>query len=206
MQWLEIIVDLLKGIAWPAAILIVAQLFSSDIRAILPRLRKAGPSGVELDAPEQQQRIEPPSSGIPDDPDLPVPTAALAILEERLRKQIETKPEAKRQPILLRELAISRLITLFERVHRLIFGSQIDLLKSLNLTGPKSMELVRPYYDEAAILSPDFYKDYDFDKWLSFLTSAELVEIKDGQMDITETGREFLVYMVNTRLIERKPG
>jgi hypothetical protein len=45
MEYLKLLVDLAKAIAWPSAVFALGYMFRSDVRALFPRLTKAGPTG-----------------------------------------------------------------------------------------------------------------------------------------------------------------
>src|SRR5260221_10948545 len=61
IEYVKLAVDLLKGLAWPAAFFGTMFLFRVDVRALLLRLVKAGPTGVEFD--RQLQKVSKPWSG-----------------------------------------------------------------------------------------------------------------------------------------------
>ena len=48
LQFFTAVFDLLKGVAWPAAGMLVAWWFTPEIRKLLTNMKKAGPSGVEF--------------------------------------------------------------------------------------------------------------------------------------------------------------
>src|SRR5437764_12763105 len=49
------LIDALKGLWWPLAAVIIAVVYKAEIRSLLPRLRKAGPTGVEFDPADAQK-------------------------------------------------------------------------------------------------------------------------------------------------------
>ncbi len=51
------------------------------------------------------------------------------------------------------------------------------------------------FYDHAKYQYPEFYKDYDFDRWLGFLREFNLVGQENSKIFITIAGREFLKYL-----------
>ena len=53
MEYLKLLVDLAKAIAWPSAVFALGYMFRSDVRALFPRLTKAGPTGLEFDPARQ---------------------------------------------------------------------------------------------------------------------------------------------------------
>ena len=49
----------LNGLWGPIAAVIIAVVFKVEFRKLLPRLRRAGPTGVEFDPAGQQQAVTP---------------------------------------------------------------------------------------------------------------------------------------------------
>ena len=59
MNYLEFIVAILEALAWPSAIILAAWILLPHLRPLLPRLRKAGPAGVEFFPQDQQKDVSP---------------------------------------------------------------------------------------------------------------------------------------------------
>ncbi len=94
----------------------------------------------------------------------------------------------------------------FERIYRIIFGSQIVLLEQLrDVGGAGSMELVNSIYDAAANTYPEPYSRYTREQWLDFLVTNELIEKVDDAVSLTEPGQEFLPY-ITTRGYSNRPA
>jgi hypothetical protein len=55
MSEITALIGALKGLWWPVAAVIIAAVYKVEIRSLLPRLRRAGPTGVEFDPAGQQQ-------------------------------------------------------------------------------------------------------------------------------------------------------
>jgi hypothetical protein len=127
METFKTIVALLTGIAWPAAVVGIAFAYRSDIRSILPRLRKAGPTGIELDAVQLQQKeakTDAPPGELKALPGIGR-TKAIEAIDRELHAALKIHDENSRIDILVRFLAQARLGPAFERIYRVIFGSQI---------------------------------------------------------------------------------
>ena len=114
--------------------------------------------------------------------------------------------ETNTTDILIRQLATSQLYIHFERTYRLVFGSQIKLLDTLQLHGPLIMVIVRLFYDSAVQAEQEFYADYPFESWCKFMASNYLIEInaENDTYSITSVGRDFLVWMLTQRLSRDK--
>jgi hypothetical protein len=48
IPYLTLFVDLVKGIAWPVLVFCVVYMFRQPLKALLPRVRRAGPTGIVL--------------------------------------------------------------------------------------------------------------------------------------------------------------
>lgn len=208
MEFMKAFFALLGDLAWPAAVIAIAVIYRQDIRSILPRLRRAGPGGVELDPVEQQQR---PSAAKPDTAELkPLPgilrTAPLEMVERKLHAEAAALPEDQREDLLISALAQAQLSTLFERIYSQIFGTQIAGLRQLNAAGRVTLQDAREFFDQVTATFPDAYRQHGLEGWLEFLRRNNLVrQHDDGSLEITDLGRDFLQYLTGQRLPENKP-
>jgi hypothetical protein len=99
--------------------------------------------------------------------------------------------------LLIQHLALSQLYHAAERLYRLIFGSQIAVLKSMNLRGPLDRNQLRSFYDTAAAIYPLVYDKYPFEAYINFLkTNNLIVTTDDTRYSITHLGKDFLQWMV----------
>lgn len=197
---------LLHSIAWPIAATVIAVLFRTDIRSVLPRIRKAGPTGVELD-PVQQQNIGKADLTLSAAKQLPglVRTRAVEDLERLLRQNLNAFPEDDRLDWALVELARSRLVAHFERVYRAIFGTQMAILRRLNEQNTITTEGAKQFYLEHAAKHTEIYETYGFDGWITFLMNENLIMQHEDKLDISPVGRDFLVYTTIKGMTELKP-
>ena len=205
MEVLDAIVDLLKGVSWPIAAIVIALAFKAEFRSMLPRLRRVGPTGAEFDAAEKQQTKSDQVQSTGELKELPgfPRTPAIENLERQLHTNLQYIDSDKRLDLLLRLLAQTRLEAAFERIYRLIFGIQIAILKRLN---EKSSIII----DEASSIFLTYasqfqeLQGYGFDSWLSFLVSNELIRKTTTSLEIADIGRDFLLYLVAKQLPEAK--
>jgi hypothetical protein len=108
--------------------------------------------------------------------------------------------------ILIQHLAIYQLLYATERIYRIIFGSQIAILKYLNFQGETDIYKVRTFYEEAKAKFPLLYEKYRFATYLHFLTSSNLVATIDNiTYVITPLGKEFLQWMIAQGISDAKP-
>ena len=83
-------------------------------------------------------------------------------------------------------------------VYRLIFGSQIFLLKKLNeVAGQgKPIEFVATYFEHVKNLFPKQLGDWSLEQYLAFLIGRSLITTKGNIFHITNLGVEYLTWMI----------
>ena len=197
----------LKALAWPVSIFAIALFYKADLRALIPRVRKAGPAGVELDPPLQQIVVMTDLSGTIGK-SLPGITRTVAVedLERLLRQEISTIPDRDRVDMLLLELSQARLTAHFERAYRAIFGTQILGLRRLNERRiPVGLDDLKAFFVENTAPFPATYENYGFEGWLGFMLNEKLIRYTGEQIEISPVGKDFLIYMTDKGISEEKP-
>jgi hypothetical protein len=234
MRWLEytkLFVELIKGIAWPVVVAGILWWFRHPILAQLSRVTEVGPTGVKLGPPTVQEVTPPPSAGTViasargeaggrgeaiASPDAAVgigqikgryPPEVLEPALEAFRRELAkiAKTDAEKIDVLVHVVAGLNIQLSHERTYRQIFGSQIALLHTMQGLLPMSSDQVSSFYDDAARSYPELYKDIPFEHWLGFLTFSGLITERDGRYEITDYGRAFLKYLVDSQLPDNKP-
>lgn len=195
MEYLKLLVDLAKAIAWPSAVFALGYMFRSDVRALFPRLTKAGPTGLEFDPARQLLAVT--SKELKVLPGFPDRTPMITKVETDLHAELDIIDPDKRIDVLIRHLAVARLGRNFEQILRTLFGSQIRALRALSEAegGRISRAESVTYFGEVKVRYADFYEKNTFDEWIRYPVSAGLIEAKNEQVTIIELGREFLTYM-----------
>lgn len=133
----------------------------------------------------------------------------MQIVEKHLLEMLETFVPDKQIPILTQALAQTRLEVHFERVHRMIFGSQIEGLKLLNQEpqGRTTRDQAEKWFNEnVKAKNPEFYADARFENWIKYLVGTLLVEAEANSVKITDIGRDFLVYRQAVGLPDDRPN
>lgn len=213
MSGLAAVVEIIKAVVWPVAAIIIAYVFKADVHGLIPRLRRAGPTGVEFDPADAQKtstvEITTTEPGkLKEFPGM-MRTPAIARVERQLYAGLAARKDVKpeeREALLVRLLAQSQLEAAFERIYNLIFGSQIAGLRELNTRGRVTGNEAREFFKGVKSRFADFYKGYSFEAWLGFLVSNGLVVRDQDILQITDLGRDFLIYLTGRRLPENKPG
>lgn len=197
---------------WPLAAVIVAFLFRKQVAAsfsdMTRRLKKAGP--VEFDPPLQQAALPPTTAATEAQKTAAivvatVPSPIIERAEQELLNWINSIEEPARITTLIRALAFANLRSGFERLYGEIFGSQLAALRKLNSQALDTSEF-RSFYEAAS--SVEIYRnDYDsisFEQWASFMEASGLVARQGTLYVITEYGREFITFMVQSGRSEFK--
>jgi hypothetical protein len=111
----------------------------------------------------------------------------------------------ERADLLVKHLAVTQLWLRAEIIYRTIFGSQIQLLKSLNTRpGSTTIELLE-FYEQAKTNFPKLYETYSFGQYLQYVRNQGLIsEDAPEHYIITVAGREFLKWMTDRGLADTK--
>ena len=110
--------------------------------------------------------------------------------------------------VLIRHLAGTQLLLEFERIHSVIFGSQIFLLKQLNIAIPigYSETDIYAFFEKVKQLNREALIDWDCDKYLSYLISKSLILKNDiNEIHITNMGVEYLTWIARNGISEDRP-
>lgn len=230
---LKTLLDPLAIAAWPLMLAWAFHVFKRPISGLIDRVKTVRGPGLEAEirAIEDQTVLTAPdfniditaaplsSSQAEQDPALPSnlpPGDSLfdkhddALLRE-LNDFLGDDCEAK-----LRWAVRTRTVSEIERFHestyRVIFGSQLAALKAINNTSPCNTNFIRPFY-ETFSNSPDhlhFAKEFDFERWLSFLTKIEYVNRNlnpiEDRLTIAPMGRHFCMWLSARGIPDFKPG
>jgi hypothetical protein len=193
----------MDAFAWPAAALLLGfgflLIFRRPISSILDRTRKVGKGGLEtFDSPQLPAPAQKPDPlaefmGTYDNPLLREQEDAI-LMDLKERGFADT---AAAQKVLVRSLAGTQILLHFENISASIWASQISLLTHLN-SRPAGATLgeVRPFYDNARKQYPAAYQNYQFEPWLAFMESFNLIERRKGVIFLSKVGREFLKWRI----------
>lgn len=107
--------------------------------------------------------------------------------------------------VLIRHLAASQISCWFETTYNTIFGSQIELLKHLNVTPEgATYEYASNFYDIVKNQYPDQLSTWSLENYLQYLFDTRLIEKKENNLFITQTGIEFLTLLTKVGYAELK--
>jgi hypothetical protein len=206
----------MEYLVWPIAVVafgvFFVLLFRAQIAGFLTRVKSVGRHGVSTLAPAGQHSIEqqadaPTSKEVQellqsfDSPSL-LHQERVLIADLQARGLDSSSDTTK---VLVRHLAKTRLNLGCEFVYRLIFGSQIALLKNINTMGGGMSEAdAHQYYQAVASAYPDIFPADQPEPYLDFLVRQSLLFPKDRHFLITDFGREFLVWLAQCGASENK--
>lgn len=213
-------VEVIKAIAWPAAILIAALVFRRQLSQLLPRVTEVGPGGVKIGpaeqtavdlSPESIERAALPATRTSELVLLPVPGEPLSFFEQTIRDdlaKLAPTDVTNREKLLIRGLAATQMELAFERIYAIIFGSQIRLLKEANAAKRLPAETAFKIYDEARTAFSELHSSRPYELWRDFLVDSGLINIESGSSAIVPTPAcpEFLAYIARRQMPENKFG
>ncbi|XDA97609.1 hypothetical protein AB1M95_16050 [Sulfitobacter sp. LCG007] len=208
--WLAVlvqIVDLTKSLAWPISAIFIAWLFSGEIKKLLPRIQKVSTAGIELRHAEQGDRkLEDETGAKVSDVKTEPLTDPVAIEIESANlealNQLPQQDPKSREEKLLRALTVQQLHKNFAFIYVSIFGSQIRALRELN-SRPIPRAKAEKFFDDLGNKYSEF-RDWSLDNYLDYLFRWRLIEEKNKEFYITETGRNFLQFIASHQLSEER--
>lgn len=113
-------------------------------------------------------------------------------IEKRLTEDLKVAPY-KKLDIMVRDSATFRMTTEFERIYRIIFGSQMRLLRHLESEKTMSKEEVDKFFRHEKRKQNNKY--LELNSWKDFMVGQGLIGYKDNVYQITDKGIAFLTYM-----------
>lgn len=127
--------ELASAVAWPIAAVVIAHAFKANFIDLIPAILKRkwefevpGWFKAKIDAAEQQQGKNPTGEKLAEKAVMePSPRVAVDLIEKILLAEIESIEESKKEAVLLRSLALTRLEAGHEFCYNRIFGSQIGV-------------------------------------------------------------------------------
>ncbi len=185
-------------------------LFRGQIGALISRVTSIDKGGIKtLAAPEAQrekQKTEAVQELLADVGN----SIALSDIEGRIRSELEQRgleTDTDTARVLVKYLGASALALEFERIHGLIFGSQIYLLKGLNeVVGQgRQRETIAAHFAHVQKLFEQDLGDWSLDDYMAFLIGRYLVTIHGDVYHITNLGVEYLTWIARNGRTENRP-
>ena len=121
-----------------------------------------------------------------------------------ITKGLDTTSETS--TVLIRHLAGTQLLLGFERIHKYIFGSQLNLLHELNLIAPEGFtkKEIEDYFENVKDEFANSFSGWDVKKYLVYLFSNILIVKNDEKIHITNLGQEYLNWIEENNINDVK--
>lgn len=185
-------VEILRIMAWPSTVLLLAKLFKENIKALIDRVNSITAGPVAVTAGDQQKQAE-----FGDEK------------YKKLLKEVEGHKGIQKKLVelsdkIIQEKNVYFLAYHFEKTYRLIFGSQINLLNMIKNIPDKKMKKVLA---EAVHRRTPLGRSYPFYDYTGFLINSYLISYNasDDTYVLTDLGFLFLEYIKNNNLPQNKP-
>lgn len=211
MDTFTFISKIIEHSAWPISVIVMCWVLKAPLENLLNRLNKAKHKDTEFNFGSAEQRMPAAAEGklnvvnaLPQDPLGLVGEAEQKIYESL--KQLNVEDDAEKVKVLARHHANLIIRNGYAEINYLIFGSQISILRALNVQNdPVEIEFFKSFYDAAKREHSDFYASYSFEKYVNFLKAAGVINTKDGKYFLTVLGRGFLAYLAESGINEIRP-
>lgn len=194
IDYLNVIVELFRVLAWPAAAVFILLRFRPEFRQILGSLKKANIASISMEF----QKSDPPLDANRFELDIDgMETPYIRHLRENVERYLEDFKDDRRAAYLMYGFVYNYASLLFEKIHRRIFRSQLEALRYLKSEGGViSYDRSVAYFNEMKIHHVQ-YEDISFDQWSHFLSIYGLVEINEDKVKLTDLGDDFVAYSNN---------
>lgn len=203
----------MDNLIWPAVALILGLvallLFRPAINKKIAGITHATKDSVSFERSQDGAEVQP--TPLPFVEIMKHPISDSAIEKEHLvEKQLNAlglATEKEKIAALIRVFAITRIEVEFNNIANLIFGSQVTLL--VQISGTKTGVLRREanaVFELAQESFPDIHGNRKFEEWLAYPVNSNLVVQLVDRIDITQYGKDFLKYLVDTRQAHQRYG
>lgn len=200
------ITDLIASLAWPSIVATGGYYYREEIRGLFKRVQKIGLGGAQFETTPAQVPTTVEKNIVSNqlrDVGL-ARTPFMSEVERRLLADLDSTPDEKRLPLLVRLLAQARIELACERIYSIIFGSQIRGLRELEKAGGQvPIKDAQEFFGSVKTEFPEFYDKIDFWDWISYLTRSDLVVTSTEDVELTPFGRDFLLYLAARGLPNR---
>ena len=197
----------LEHLAWPAVALIAIVFaliyYKAPLTRLLDRTRSLSTKGLDASLPEPSPEAKQKQEGGANHAEWILEdlqgTTVIRLREAELAQalRLDTMPPEKAKEVLLRALASQSLSFEYERIHDLVFGSQLNLLWRLRQTAPVGIPMndVAAYFQGVRNNHAQAFAEWDVDQYLRFLIHSALLKTANGHVILTEKGADYLVWI-----------
>lgn len=205
--------EILKVIAWPVAVVVCFAFaciyFRKHLAALLDRTTSLGKEGLKASPPTGQTTREIDKVKQARELVEALTSPVIREREEQIIKELKDKgleDNSETVKVLVRYLAVTQLIVTFEEQYRVIFGSQIFLLKTANENRAAGLHerFVQDHFSHVQKIFDPAFNHWNADNYVHFLLTSNLLR-KDGEFyGITNLGVDFLEWITKVGAPERK--
>ena len=221
---LKTILDPISNASWPIAIGLIVWAFREPVKAMIGRVRQLSGFGGTADfttndvIAQRQSADGSRTASLPalaDTSNLPPSDLVFDVFDRQLASVLEEHVNGGDNVKLawaIRQRSVSEATRIHETNYRVIFGSQIHGLKTLNTLGTGNVSEFEAFFESvrANPVWEALHKDRTFDQWGQFLIDAGYVALIEGTdptlVQITPFGKQFLQWMVLAGVPDIKPG
>jgi hypothetical protein len=205
---LDFIVKLTASLAWPISVFSIAVLFRQQIRHLISKIESLTALGLGVSMTAKQ--------GMSADSDAPLGdkiaklepnvlrSSSVAQIEEWIQQDLMKLPKEKREEQLLTALAQTRLEAMFNLAYANIFGSQIKALRELNERGGHISRTDAEAAFEQLKIERKIFSDWTLDRYIWFLRHYGFIDEVQGDLVLSDYGKEFLAYLSRKGLSENR--
>ena len=208
--------EVINAITWEHLVFVFSIIFifvfREPVSYIIRRITKIDTKGVVVGStPEAQNEVvENTTEVVQQLLDVIGNSIVINEQEELIQSQLAAKGlpyDSDTEKILIKHLAGTQILLEFERIHSLIFGSQIYLLKKLNeVSGQgRSAEFISGYVQKTMEINSKELGDWTEKKYLKYLYNQLLIRTDNKVTQITNMGVEYLTWMVRNGVSDDKP-
>ncbi len=174
--------------------------FKDNVGRLIDRIKSVSQAGISFTG--SQEPREENSTGWSFSEVMAQPITATELSRENLIKSRldDFKTDEERITALTRSLAVTRIAHEFSEIANNIFGTQLNLLNHISSAPDAvSMRYANAQFEDAKTKFPELHENRNTEGWLAYLRHNELI-ITDGErVDLTQHGKDFLKYLIDTR-------
>jgi hypothetical protein len=196
-HFFKLCLDFLSTIFWPLTTLIIFYFLREPIINLINNVKRFSYGSSEFETHPNNSQFEV-NSNIAnnlgaeyiDEVLAKFSPAAKTFFQSIIEKDIsinEVQPIQLKYELLYKYTTLLILMKDFDRIYDLIYGSQIKILQRLSASITESKIQLKPYYDFASSNNIEWFKNYPFDNYLSFLSSNRLISVDNENSTITIT-------------------
>lgn len=180
----------------PASVVFLALRFETEIKSKFRDLKEIGVAGAKAAFADQNAPTPKDLSAPAVLTSLPAPPPTVSAIEGNLRAALADYKPDKHIDLLLRNLAQARVERGFEYIHSEIFDSQVKALIELRSAGGTIARAeAERYFEQVRTKFPDAFANTTFDQWFAFVRRNLLAEERNGEIVLTDVGRDFLDFV-----------